>query len=70
MIIDRRAFVAGAAFVAFAPMPEFLLAPLSAPATNVGRFVLMVDGWNVPGDGGTAEEVWIRVGRSWRTTWR
>ena len=56
MIIDRRAFVAGAAFVAFAPMPEF--------------FVLMVDGWNVPGDGGTAEEVWIRVGRSWRTTWR
>ena len=70
MIIDRRAFVAGATLVAFAPSLEFLPAPLSAPAANVRRIVLMVDGWNVPGDGGTADEVWIRVGRSWRTAWR
>jgi hypothetical protein len=68
MIIDRRAFVAGTALVAFAPAFEFLPVPPSSPATNAGCLVFMIDGWNAPGD--SADEVWIRVGRSWRTAWR
>lgn len=67
MIIDRRAFVAGATLAAFAPAIEFLPV-LSPPAANSSRLVFMIDGWSVPND--SAEEVWISVGRSWRTAWR
>ena len=66
--IDRRAFVAGTTLVAFAPAIEFLPALLSPPAANASRLVFMIDGWSVPND--SADEVWIRVGRSWRTAWR
>jgi hypothetical protein len=68
MIIDRRAFVAGTTLAAFVPALEFLPLPLSAPAANVSRLVFMIDGWSVPSDGD--DEVWFRVGRSWRTAWR
>ena len=68
MMIDRRAFVAGTALVAIAPAIEFLPAPLSAPAANASRLLFMIDGWSVASD--SADEVWIRVGRSWRTAWR
>jgi hypothetical protein len=68
MVIDRRAFVAGTTLVAFAPALEFLAVPLSLPAANANRLVFMIDGWSVPSD--SADEVSIRVGRSWRTAWR
>lgn len=70
MMIDRRAFVAGTAFVAFAPALEFLPAPPSPPPASASRLVFMIDGWSVPGDGDGSDEVWLRVGRSWRTAWR
>jgi hypothetical protein len=68
MIIDRRTFVAGTTLVAFAPAIEFLPVPLSPPAAETSRVVLMIDGWSVTND--SADEVWIRVGRSWQTAWR
>ncbi len=68
MTIDRRAFVAGTTFVAFAPTLELLPVPSSPPAVNENRPVFMIDGWCVPTDG--ANEVWFRVSRSWRTSWR
>jgi hypothetical protein len=70
MIVDRRTFVAGTTLVALAPALEFLPAPLSPPAENTSRLVLMIDGWSFPNDGDGADEVWIRVGRTWRTAWR
>ena len=69
-MIDRRAFVAGTTLVAFAPTLEFLPVPLSPPAANASRVVLMIDGWNVPSDSDGADEVWITVSRSWRIPWR
>ena len=68
MTIDRRAFVAGTTLLAFAPAAGFLPTPLSTPATNPNHLVFKIDGWSVPND--SSDEVWIRVGRSWRTTWR
>jgi len=68
MIIDRRAFVAGTALVAIAPAIEFLLVPLSPAAANASRLVFMIEGWSDPSE--SADEVWIRVDRSWRTAWR
>jgi hypothetical protein len=70
MIIDRRTFVAGTTLVAFAPALEFLPVPLLPPVANTSRLVFMIDGWSVPSDSDGADEVWIRVGRSWRTAWR
>ncbi len=68
MTIDRRAFVAGTTLVAFAPAIGFLPAALATPAANSNDLVFKIEGWSVPNDG--ANEVWIRVGRSWRTAWR
>ena len=68
MIIDRRAFVAGTALVAIAPAIPVLPIPLSPPAANASPVVFMIDGWSVASD--TADEIWIRVDRSWRTVWR
>ncbi len=68
MTIDRRAFVAGTTLVAFAPAVGFLPTVLSAPAANANNLVFKIEGWSVPSD--SADEVWIRVGRSWRTAWR
>lgn len=68
MTIDRRAFVAGAALVAFAPTVGFLPASLSTSAANANELVVKIEGWSVPND--NADAVWIRVGRSWRTAWR
>jgi hypothetical protein len=70
MIIDRRAFVAGTTLVAFVPALEFLPVPLSPPIANTSRPIFMIDGWSVPSDSDGADEVWIRVGRSWRAAWR
>jgi hypothetical protein len=68
MIIDRRAFIAGTTLVAFAPVLEFLPVRVSPLAADASRPVFMIDGWSVPSD--SADEMWIRVGRSWRTAWR
>jgi hypothetical protein len=68
MAIDRRAFVAGTTLVAFAPAVGFLPTALSEPAANANNLVFKIEGWSAPND--NADEVWIRVGRSWRTAWR
>ena len=68
MTVDRRTFVAGTTLLAFASALEFLPGPISPPVANAGHAVFMIDGWSVPSDGDG--EVWIRVGRSWRTAWR
>ena len=70
MTVDRRTFVAGATLLTVAPTLQFLPVPSSAVAANARPIAFMVDGWSVPDDGGSADEVWIRVGRSWRTAWR
>jgi hypothetical protein len=68
MTIDRRAFVAGTTLVAFAPAIGFLPILPSTPAVNATDLVFKIEGWSIPND--SADERWIRVGRSWRTAWR
>jgi len=72
-MIDRRTFVAGTALLAVAPVVaptlETLPSPASASAAE-SRLVFMIDGWSIPGDRATGEEVWIRIGHAWRTAWR
>ena len=70
MTIDRREFVVGAALAAVAPTLALLQSPSAAPATTVGRVAFMIDGWNALDDGGAGEQLWIRVGHSWRAAWR
>jgi hypothetical protein len=69
MMIDRRAFVAGAAGVALAPAFNLLPTQLPIPEGAAGSPILLIEGWSVP-DGGAGGVASIRVGRSWRTVWR
>jgi hypothetical protein len=70
MMINRRTFVAGAVVAAVAPTPD-LLARLSAPPAEAkGRVVFLVEGWSVQSDDETADRMWLRIDRGWRTSWR
>jgi hypothetical protein len=68
MTIDRRVFVAGTTLVAFAPAIGFLPIGLATPAADANHLAFKIEGWSDSDD--SADEVWIRVGRSWRTAWR
>jgi DsbC/DsbD-like thiol-disulfide interchange protein len=75
MTIDRRAFVAGAALAAITPVSRLAAGmvsppPASASAVAMDRVVFLIDGWSVPSEEDTADEVWIRIGHGWRTYWR
>jgi hypothetical protein len=69
-MIDRRTFVSGSVLVAFAPTLPLMPASLQANEPVFGGSVLKIDGWNVPGEGNCAEEIWITINRSWRAAWR
>ena len=70
MMIDRRTVVAGTALAAVAPTLSFASVLLPTPTAKPPRFVVKIDGWSEPNQGNAAEEVWIRIDRSWRTAWR
>ena len=71
MMIDRRSFVGGAALAVIAPALPLLPPNLTRPAAvEMTSPALMIDGWSVQGDAGADNQVWIRVGHGWRTTWR
>ena len=70
MTIDRRTFVAGTASAALAPTIALLPVNIPTSATASGRLVLKIEGWSLQDENGTADVAWIRIGHSWRTTWR
>jgi len=70
MMIDRRTFVAGTTSVAVATALDLLPVQLPTPETPVSQLGLLIDGWNVPGESGASDALWIRIGHSWRTAWR
>ena len=71
MIIDRRAFVAGAAVAAFSPALRLLAADVAVPELKaVQPAVFMISGWSTEADGSRNDEIWMRVGHGWRTAWR
>jgi hypothetical protein len=70
MKIDRREFLAGAAFVAVAPALPALPTSSTPTARPVGPIAFMIDGWSMHDDLATIDQVWVSVNRSWRTAWR
>jgi hypothetical protein len=70
MMVDRRAFVAGAALLAVAPACGPLPPEAAANVADVGPPVLMIDGWSVQDDSDPGNQVWIKIGHGWRTAWR
>ncbi|WP_375778593.1 hypothetical protein ACE103_05385 [Bradyrhizobium sp. ma5] len=70
MVIDRRAFVAGATSIALVPVLDLLPVQYLTTEPLSGQFALMIDGWNVPDESGAADAIWITIGHSWRTAWR
>ena len=69
-MIDRREFIVGSAVISVAPALASFRAQFPPVETATRPLVFMIEGWSVQDDSGTAEEVWMRVGRSWRTAWR
>ena len=71
MMIDRRLFVAGAAFAAVTPALPFLPADAAMPALNdIIQPVFMIDGWSQQDGTDPDNQVWMRVGHGWNTAWR
>jgi hypothetical protein len=70
MTIDRRTFVAGAALAVVAPITDLPARPSAPLAAGTRRVVVLIDGWSVASDDETADRVWIRIDRGWRTSWR
>jgi hypothetical protein len=70
MTIDRRTFVTGAALVAIAPSLELLSGQISVRENDVNRVVFLIDGWSIQDDIHTSDQVWLRLGHSWRVAWR
>ncbi len=69
-MIDRRAFVAGAALVAVTP--AFRIFPLDALAQAADQIlpVLAIDGWSDQNETNPDIQIWLRIGQGWRTAWR
>jgi hypothetical protein len=69
-MIDRRQFIAGAALAVVQPTLGLSPAEASLPVKNLHHPTFMIDGWSSPSRSDTADQVWIRVDRSWRAAWR
>ena len=70
MTIDRRTFVTGAALVAIAPSLKLLSGQISAHEEEANRTVFMIDGWSIQDNSDTSDQMWLRLGHSWRVAWR
>jgi len=70
MIVDRRAFVAGAALVAFTPTLRILPSEAAAPeSVAIQHPAFMISGWSAE-TASLDNQIWMRVGLGWRTAWR
>jgi hypothetical protein len=82
MIIDRRSFIQGSAFIASASVlatliPRSLAAQIqsvrseqSADAAVESPVVFRIDGWNLDAERSEGNDMLIRINQSWRTAWR
>jgi hypothetical protein len=70
MIIDRRELIVGTTVVAVATTFELLPRLRASDETGLRPVTFMIEGWSSQKKGGTANLVWMRIGHSWRTTWR
>jgi len=71
MMIERRTFVMGAALLAVAPSLELSLpGQISAHEKNANDVVFMIEGWSIQDDSDTSDQMWLRLGHSWRVAWR
>ena len=69
-MIDRREFIAWSAVITVAPALVLFRAQFLPVETATRPVAFMIEGWTVQDDSGAADQVWMRVGRSWRTAWR
>jgi hypothetical protein len=69
-MIDRREFVSGTALIVIAPTLQLLPTSPPEPLAQERPLVVKIDGWSLPDASNTSEEIWIRINRSWRISWR
>ena len=70
MIVDRRVFVAGAALVALTPTLRILPSEAAAPeSVAIQQPAFMISGWSAE-TASLDNQIWMRVGLSWKTAWR
>ena len=70
MMIDRRTFIAGAMVAAVAPATDLLAWPLVPSADGTGGVVFLVQGWSDQSCDESADQIWLRIDRGWRASWR
>jgi hypothetical protein len=70
MTIGRRELIVGTAVVAVVPTLKLLPRLFTSDETELSPVTFMIEGWSSQDDARTANHVWMRIGHSWRTTWR
>ena len=70
MMIDRRTFIAGAMVAAVAPATNLLASPSGPSADGTGGVVFLVEGWSDQSSDESADQIWLRIDRGWRASWR
>jgi hypothetical protein len=70
MMIDRRTFVAGAVVAVVARPSDSMALPSTPPSGRTTPVTFVVDGWSAQTDDKTSDQLWIRIDRGWRASWR
>ena len=81
MLIDRRAFIQGAACVAallpLSSRAQSQAQPIAGPtsqaaggAVDRNSIVFEIEGWDLNSEGPTENVTSIRINQTWRTAWR
>ena len=71
MIVDRRIFLAGVALAAVTPAIQLLPSGFAEPELNEFEPpVFKISGWSPADVLNPDNQLWMRVGLGWRTTWR
>jgi hypothetical protein len=69
-MMDRRAFIGGAAFVVMAPPHECQALPSPLPDARASRTIVVIEGWGPSAKDEIANQVSIRINSGWRASWR
>jgi hypothetical protein len=69
-MMNRRAFIGGAALVIMAPPQEPQAPPSPLTDARACRIIFVIEGWSTSAKDDITDQVSIRINSGWGTSWR